>query len=939
MAVVTGTAAAAGAKAVGAGAKAAAGGAKAAETAGGAAKAADTGLKAGRAGNASQPATVGRGNNDSKGGKGDKDNKNGDSGNNSKPGADNKDSGKKDSDNKKDKKNKDGDKNKDNKDSKSQDSKESKDSKNKDSKGDADKEDGGGLKKNIEKAKKALQNKGKGTLKNKTKEAMDSMTDMSDDVGASNNGSLANDLRRERRADEAQQAKIKNTAKKAFGKFNPFGGGGGGGLGGIGNMLMTGMKAAFGAVLKVGAMAVAAVTAVITALATIFSVAFIIAAIIFAAIVVAIIVIIVILISIFASMGGQGKDCSNEVQAAETVVASMNSTAEGSDEGESTGGLEISDDKLVAEMGKVYAYLSAYGYSDNQIIGIGGNAYQESKFNWYTPEGQYSLNEEQAREYVLSNYKIWGNASGHAVGLVQYDSGRRTAFIEWAIANCDKNWTNYANQLDYIFFVEPTTHGGGNYKVTEAKLSSYKGSDPGVRSMVGMSFNDIPETWKEQTKDMNATQCMIAWCVAWERPYKNDNHWENHARLDIRDKFVKHCERSEIIQRIRDEAKKYSSEVETFMQTHQPGTSSLTDRVDQTQLSGGNKGLDNAKQDNICGKEVDKVAGGLYGDKLFDQFVQDYKGKGRGSVLKIQCVEGWYVFCNDYLKLNTRESGFWHAYNIAKPSYYQNRGYEEHFDIYSKYKGDDLSNMKVQDGDWLIWEFGAHGHVGMFYKNQIFGTNQAGPDGGDGYGGWPFQFVESDEFGTYLHSYRPTAIFRLKAQHLLGSSSGSGPISGQKYTNLTPAQIKGLANLCAQEQGSPAGAAAEASLMANRYEKEGASYGSLYDYVRNCGWFAEAAHYMDTGSSSVDVVNAVTDVLVNGNRTNNYDEHDYWDDIYYLELDGKKTYSDTDFMNHNSPWWVPGKTIVYNNQGSVWRYMEHPTTSSDPFGIFIGSWK
>lgn len=933
MAVVTGTAAAAGAKAVGAGAKAAAGGAKAAETAGGAAKAADTGLKAGRAGNASQPATVGRGNNDSKGGKGDKDNKNNDAGNNSKPGADNKDSGKKDPD-KKDKKNKDKESNKD---SKSQDSNESKDSKNKDSKSDTDKEDGGGLKKNIEKAKKALQNKGKGTFKDKTKEAMDSMTDMSDDVGTSNNGSLANDLRRERRADEAQQAKIKNTAKKAFGKFNPFGGAGGGGFGGIGNMLMTGMKAAFGAVLKVGAMAVAAVTAVITALATIFSVAFIIAAIIFAAIVVAIIVIIVILISIFSSMGGQGKDCSTEVQAAETVVASMNSTASPT-EGATVEGLGISEDFIVAEVGKVYAYLSAYGFSDNQILGFCGNAYGESGLKWYTPEGQYSMSEEEAKQFVLNNYKAWGNASFHAVGLVQYDGGRRTQFLEWAIANHNGDWTNYVHQLDYIFFAEPALHPDSTDRPVKVVTS-----DPSTQGMMGRKFSQMPFTWKEQTKDLNATECMLAWCWGWERP------GAGVAEMDKRNRLVKYCETPAVLDKIRAEAGNYSQEVATFMQTHQPGTSSLTDRADQTQLSAGNKGLDNAKKDNICGDEVAKVTGGLYGDKLFDQFVDAHYQKGVGYDYGdgVQCVAGWYRF-NYWMGTTFPDSGFpdhvvkgfGHAGTFADEGNIQANLNGNFSWMKGVYDILDPSTTTVQTGDWLIWQGGQFGHIAMYYNGRIFGQNQGDGSGAPTESNY-FNFGNSDSEGSYAFYGKPKKIYRLKSHLLLGPSANRPGqiISGKKYTELTEPQLKGLANLAKQEQGDAVGAAAEASLMANRFEKHGASYGSLYNYVRNSGWFAGAANYMDNGNSSVDVVNAVTDVLVNGNRTNNYDEHDTWKDIYYLELDGKKTYSSTDFMNHNSPWWVPGKTIVYNRQGSIWRYMEHPTTTSDPFGILIGSWK
>ena len=43
-------------------------------------------------------------------------------------------------------------------------------------------------------------------------------------------------------------------------------------------------------------------------------------------------------------------------------------------------------------------------------------------------------------------------------------------------------------------------------------------------------------------------------------------------------------------------------------------------------------------------------------------------------------------------------------------------------------------------------------------------------------------------------------------------------MSYKKYTDLTETQIKKIARLCVQEQGSVAGVKAEASLMANQLE-------------------------------------------------------------------------------------------------------------------------
>ena len=93
--------------------------------------------------------------------------------------------------------------------------------------------------------------------------------------------------------------------------------------------------------------------------------------------------------------------------------------------------------------------------------------------------------------------------------------------------------------------------------------------------------------------------------------------------------------------------------------------------------------------------------------------------------------------------------------------------------------------------------------------------------------------------------------------------------------SLTDDQLRQLANVCQQEQGTAKGAAAEASLMANRFELYGSAYGTgetgLLSYVRDSGWFANAGSVMDNGPSNGalndDILNAVKNVLVGG-KTN-----------------------------------------------------------------------
>ena len=80
----------------------------------------------------------------------------------------------------------------------------------------------------------------------------------------------------------------------------------------------------------------------------------------------------------------------------------------------------------------------------------------------------------------------------------------------------------------------------------------------------------------------------------------------------------------------------------------------------------------------------------------------------------------------------------------------------------------------------------------------------------------------------------------------------------KKY-DLTDDEIKQIASLCMQEQGSVEGAKAEASLMANLYEqnkKEGKA-NDIYSYVRNSGWFANSKTFMDKRNAPEEVNKAV----------------------------------------------------------------------------------
>ena len=155
---------------------------------------------------------------------------------------------------------------------------------------------------------------------------------------------------------------------------------------------------------------------------------------------------------------------------------------------------------------------------------------------------------------------------------------------------------------------------------------------------------------------------------------------------------------------------------------------------------------------------------------------------------------------------------------------------------------------------------------------------------------------------------------------------------------LTDEQLTKIARLCKQEQGTVAGAKAEASLMANQLEtnasrrkKYGTGADGLYNWVRNGGWFARAAHWMDNGSVSDAILAGVKDVLVNGNRTLPLyvDEHDCFSDIKSISTGSVKDRSA----------YIQGKTVVKNTYGSTWTFWCFPDSTSDPFGYTAAAYK
>lgn len=144
----------------------------------------------------------------------------------------------------------------------------------------------------------------------------------------------------------------------------------------------------------------------------------------------------------------------------------------------------------------------------------------------------------------------------------------------------------------------------------------------------------------------------------------------------------------------------------------------------------------------------------------------------------------------------------------------------------------------------------------------------------------------------------------------------------KKY-DLSNEEIKGLANLALQEQGSIDGACAEMSLMANQFEQQD-KHNTLYDYVRKSGWFSLSAHWMDNGSAGSTYQLYARYVLCEGLRTlpAHINEHDCFSDIRSISTGAVRDRSA----------YLRDKTVIKNSYGSTYTFYCFPTSGSDPFG-------
>lgn len=179
-----------------------------------------------------------------------------------------------------------------------------------------------------------------------------------------------------------------------------------------------------------------------------------------------------------------------------------------------------------------------------------------------------------------------------------------------------------------------------------------------------------------------------------------------------------------------------------------------------------------------------------------------------------------------------------------------------------------------------------------------------------------------------------------KTGEIEGSSLGEQTLGSFTKYNLTEHELKGLALLCQHEQDSIEGSKAEASLIANKYEYS-KSTKSLHEYVKTNTWWRSGSIYLsdENPQPNQEILEAVRDVLVNGNRTlpKYITEHDSLTsgEILWIENNGTR-YSDAASIKNRSLYIKDVTKIktTHHDSSEYYVFYSFPNSSSDPFGYY-----
>jgi len=165
--------------------------------------------------------------------------------------------------------------------------------------------------------------------------------------------------------------------------------------------------------------------------------------------------------------------------------------------------------------------------------------------------------------------------------------------------------------------------------------------------------------------------------------------------------------------------------------------------------------------------------------------------------------------------------------------------------------------------------------------------------------------------------------------------------TSKKY-DLSDLQLRHLAIICAREQGtSLAGVKACASQMCNYFEKwQQKKFKNIYECVFGSGWYWSKTKndqwVADHPNVSTEIIDAVRDVMVNGNRTlpEYVDEYDQLEDIAVVINDGV-WHTDRAYIEDRANY-HKDKTIIRNqwaeDPGDQYTFYCFPDSESDAFG-------
>ncbi len=315
----------------------------------------------------------------------------------------------------------------------------------------------------------------------------------------------------------------------------------------------------------------------------------------------------------------------------------------------------------------------------------------------------------------------------------------------------------------------------------------------------------------------------------------------------------------------------------------------------------------------------------------------------------INCLSGYttegngdhtHKVCTGYDEDGPEYSYEFEACKLSKGSYGDN-------DTYPKDSNDVGGTFHIHESEHIHkeykWVYECGGHMGVVVYvtigdiNRLPSMNAAKDIDYDKVG----KYVDYDPESLKVHRYRGG----IGSVHAINTGTNYGiqdPWIGPAWPDLTDDEIRRITAACYNEQGLAglAGVMYEASMLANLCDE--GDWGSDPVTVIQSGWFHWTTHesYQTGephygGTVTQEMIDAVSKILREGERITHADEHDTLKTgdggILKIEVNGHTYTSEADITNRAN--YIPGKTKIYNEGGSVYIFMTFPSNGQgDPFG-------